>query len=196
MKSIPFRFDAERHVYITLDTGEIVPNITRMLEAAGLIDSRWYTDEGCERGHEVHRLTADYDLGALDLADLAGSPYANYVQAHIAVMGIVRPTWQHIETPAVHKVHRYGGRPDRVGQVYAAGSVWEVKSGAPEPAHMIQTALQAILVAEELGLAPRAVQRFAEYVKADGKYKVEHHTNARDFDEAYRIIREFGRVAA
>lgn len=196
MKSIPFRFDADRHVYIALDSGEIVPNITRLLKAAGLINDQWYSDESCERGHVVHRLTADYDLGALDQGEAQATPYAGYLEAHIAVMQIVRPTWQHIETPAVHKVHRYGGRPDRVGQVYAQGSVWEVKSGAPEPAHMIQTALQAILVAEELGLAPRSVQRFAEYVKSDGKYKVEHHTNARDFDEAFRIIREFGRAAA
>lgn len=196
MKSIPFRFDADRHVYVALDTGEIVPNITRLLKLAGLIDDRWYSEESCERGKVVHQLTAEYDLGALDLADLQGHPYAGYVHAHIAVMGIMRPTWLHIETPAVHRIHRFGGRPDRVGLVYATGSVLEVKSGDPEPAHMVQTALQAILVAEELEVPPRLVQRFAEYVKADGKYKVEHHTNPRDFDKAFDIIRESRRRVA
>lgn len=196
MKSIPFRFDAERHIYIAIDTGEIVPNITRMLHAAGLVDDRFYSEESCHRGHEVHRLTADYDLGALDLLDLKDSDYAPYVEAHIKLMGIVRPGWLHIETPAVHPRYRYGGRPDRVGMVYASRSVWEVKSGAPEKAHMIQTALQAILVAEELELPARAVTRYAEYVKADGKFKVEQHTNSRDFDRAYEIIHDICKVAA
>lgn len=190
MKSIPFRFDATRHVYIAIDTGEIVPNITRLLKAANLIDDQWYTEESCDRGKWVHAMTATFDLGALDLADIKGHPWAGYVHAHIEVMGIVRPQWLHIETPAVHPVYRFGGRPDRVGSIYSSPAVFEVKSGGAEKAHMVQTALQAILAAEELGVDAREVQRFAEYITVDGKYKVEHHVNARDFDEAFRILRQ------
>lgn len=196
MKSLPFRFNAAEHLYVALDTGEVIPNITRLLKLAGLIDDRWYNEDACERGKVVHQLTADYDLGVLQPGDLKDSPLAGYVQAHIEVMGILRPDWLHIETAAVHPVHRFGGRPDRVGAVYSTASVFEVKSGAPEKAHMVQTALQAILVAEELGVPARTVQRFAEYLTVEGKYKVEHHTNARDFDEAHRIIRDYGRAMA
>jgi hypothetical protein len=187
MKSAPFRFDAAEHLYIALDTGEIVPNITRMMDAAGLIDDRWYTEESCERGKQVHRLTANYDMGALDMAALV-SPYRPYLLGHVEVVKIARPEFYHVEVGAVHRTLRFGGRPDRVLKVYDRRAVWEIKSGDPEKSHPVQTALQAILAAEELDLPARHVARYCEYLKPTGRYKVEEHKHPRDFDFAYAII--------
>lgn len=187
MKSAPFRFDARSHVYVALDTGEIVPNITRMLDAVGLIDDRWYTEESCERGKEVHRLTANFDMGAVDMSALV-SPYRPYLLGHVEVMAIARPEMLHVEVGAVHPTLRFGGRPDRVLRVFNRRGVWEIKSGDPEKSHTVQTALQAILAAEELELPARLVTRHCEYLKKTGRYKVEEHKNPRDFDFAYAII--------
>lgn len=189
MISAPLRFDARRHIYIALDTGEVTPNITRMLHRAGLVDERWFTEEGRERGREVHRLTAALDLDGLDLPTLV-SPYRAYVLAHAKAMALVPHEWAHVEVPAIHPTLRFAGRCDRAGLVHQWPSVWEVKSGAKHPANQVQTALQAILAAPTFGIDPRRVKRYIEYVDRTGKFQVFEHTDPRDFDRAFRLIRE------
>lgn len=186
-----FRFDATAHEYLSIDTGEVYPHITGMLEQCGLVDRRWYTAASCERGSCVHRLTTDYDLGAIAREDLptVNSIYKGWLAAHVKAMDIIRPAWQHIEEPMVSAQYRFGGRPDRVGRVYGAIAVVEIKSGAPEPAHAIQLALQALLVAPDLKLPPESIPRYALYLKNTGRFKLETFPNTRkDFAEAKRVI--------
>lgn len=197
-----FAFDANRHEYVDTDAGEVLPHITGMLEACGWIDDRWYTEEGCTRGQVVHRLTTDYDLGAIERPGEVVAKYKGYLLAHVAAMKIIRAEWRHVEEPLVSRAHRFGGRPDRVGLVYAAQAVCEIKSGAiPAPArpagsradpsansHQIQTALQAILVSDELRLPAEAIQRHALYLKDNGRFRLIPHNDLRDFDEARRVI--------
>ena len=190
MKSLPFRFDAATHRYLDLATGAELPHITGLLNVSGWVDDAFFTEESCARGQAVHKLTADYDLGALDVASCV-SRYRGWLLGHVTVAGIVRPEWLHVETPAVHPRYRFGGRPDRVGVIYGCRGVFEVKSGVPTRGHQIQTALQAILVADELELPAHAVERFAEYLNDQGKYKIERHVERRDFDEALRILKRY-----
>lgn len=183
-----FRFDAGLHEYYL--EGVLVPSITQMIEMAGLVESDYYTEESRVRGTAVHDLTAAYDLKALE-PEACTSKYRGWLFAHVAAMRIVRPTWSHVEEPFVHGRLRFGGRPDRLGLVYRLRSVAEIKSGGPEKCHQIQTALQAILAAAESGVAlpPEHWTRLALYLKKDGKFKLEQHTNRADFDEAYRVIK-------
>lgn len=185
---VAFRFDQQHHEYIALATGEALPHITGMLEETGWIDDLWFTEESSERGSIVHRLTADYDLGALDV-ETCVSRHRGYLLGHVAAVTIARPTWHSVEVPLVHPTFRYGGRPDRDCTVYSLRSVWEVKSGGPHKAHRIQTALQAMLVSVEARMPAEAIARFCCYVKDKGKFKLEEHRDRRDFDEARRIIR-------
>lgn len=188
MISRTFRFDRETHTYS--DDHGVVPHITGLLTVSGWADDKWFTEESSVRGTRVHELTAEYDWGGITLADYDG-PYRGYLIAHDEAIRLVKPRFEHIEVPAVHPTIRFGGRCDRVGQVYKAGSVWEVKSGAVERAHLIQTALQAILAAPTLHLPAEAVHRYAEYVKPNGNVKLEQHKDRRDFDEAFRILRRY-----
>jgi len=183
-----FRFDPGPHEYLDIETGEVFPHITGMLEQTGWIDDRWYTEESSDRGTAVHKLTADYDLGALHV-ESCQSRFRGYLLGHVKAVSIARPKWLHIEEPFVHPVFRYGGRPDRDCIAYNLRSTWELKSGAPERAHQVQTALQAILIAVEANLPPESIGRFCEYVKDNGKFKIERHVDRRDFDEARRVIR-------
>lgn len=184
-----FRFDALEHEYF-LAGGDKVWSITQMIERCGLIDTEWFTEESKIRGTAVHDLTAAYDLGALD-PDTCRSKYRGWLLGHVAATKILKPTWRHIEEPMVHGRLRFGGRPDRVGRVFKLHTIVEIKSGAVEKCHQVQTALQAILVSAESGtpLPPEHWQRMALYLKPNGAYSLVHHRDRRDFDEARRIIK-------
>lgn len=185
---VRFNFDHVDHVY-TIEGGIARPHITGMLQHVGVIDDTWFTEESCDRGTAVHDLTAAYDLGALDPRSLV-SKYKNYVLAHVKAMQLLRPTQLAIEEPEMHPIYKFGGRPDRVLKAYNVLTVYEVKTGAPAPAHAIQTALQAILVAWRYGLEPRMLQRMAGYYKSSGSFSLDIHREARDFDRALSIIKE------
>jgi hypothetical protein len=188
---VPFRFDPVAHQYIDLETGEVFPHITGMLEAFGLIDDTWYTEESSHRGTQVHRMTADYDLGAIEDPTVIESGYKAYLLAHVKAMKILRPTILAVEEPFVHPYFRFGGRPDRLVVVNRAKGVLEIKTTAkPERSHQVQTALQAIGVAERLALPAESLVRFCLYLRRDGKFKLEEHRAMHDFVEARRAIRQ------
>jgi hypothetical protein len=67
--------------------------------------------------------------------------------------------------------------------------VVEVKSGGPEKAHAIQTALQALLAELTTRVPADAIGRFAEYLKPNGRAYIERFERRADFDEARKIIR-------
>jgi hypothetical protein len=186
LKPIEFRFDHVDHVYTV--AGRVIPNVSGMLQKTGWVDPTYYTDEVRERGRAVHQLTAEYDLGALDVSRLV-SKYRGWVLAHVAAMQVLKPTWDAIEEPEVHPVYLYGTRPDRVGKLYRVRSVLDEKSGLRDKAHQIQTALQAIAVAWRYKIAPEAMGRFGLYLRSSGAFERVRHDKRADFDEAYRIIK-------
>lgn len=187
-----FAFDAVKHEYSCRATGRVFPHITGLLTADGLIDEEWYTEEGKYRGTWIHDRTAGYDRGAFQVADVpADEPYRGYLLAHAAAMDAIPHTFEAIEVPRVHFGFGFGGRPDRAGTVYELRAVMEGKSGAPDKAHAIQTALQAILEAPRWGLEPHMVARFCLYWRADGSYRLVEHERRRDFDRAYKILRDY-----
>lgn len=183
-----FRFDQRQHRYLDPVNGKEFPHITGMLERAGWIDDRWYTEESSARGHAVHRLTADYDLGAIDVATVVDGR-RGYLLGHAKAMAILRPEILAVEEPFVHPELRFGGRPDRELKVDQLLGVLEHKSGGEEESHQIQTALQAILVAPKYGIPPEMIARWALYLKDNGKFRLIEHRRRSDFDEARRIIR-------
>lgn len=185
---VRFRFDSENHEYIDLATGDLFPSITQMLKRTGWVDDAFFTEESCERGTEVHRMTAEFDLGALDV-DSCVSPYRGYLLSHVSAVGIMRATMLEVEVPKVHPVLRFAGRPDRVLIAWGARAVVDGKSGAPAKSHQVQTALQAILDSVDAQMPPEAIVRYALYWGKTGKFKLVEHRDKRDFDEAFRILK-------
>jgi hypothetical protein len=191
METTLFRFDAANHEYINPSTGLVYPHITGMLEATGWIDDTWFTEEHSARGTAVHRLTADFDLGALDVASCV-SRYRGYLLAHVAAMGILKAQGLEVlsvEEPIVHPTLGFGGRPDRVIRLARAIGLLEGKSGGPDKSHQIQTALQAILIGPEYRLPPESILRYCLYWKDSGKFKLELHKDRHDFVEARKVIK-------
>lgn len=186
MELTPFQFRESDHSYWV--DGVQWPSITQMISAVGLVNAEWYTEESCDRGHDVHALTAAYDLGALDVASCV-SPFRGYLLAHVKAMQILRPRIFAVEEPLVHRLYRFGGRPDRIVKLDGALGVLEVKSGARHPAQPIQTMLQAMLVEQVIGLAPEMQLRWCLFLKPDGRFKVEQHKDtAHDLREARKVL--------
>lgn len=188
MISRPFTFDATTHTY--RDAFGVIPSITQLLALAGWVDDQWYTEEARDRGAAVHDLTAQVDLGALRVDDVAGD-LRGYVLAHQAAMQALQAELEHIEIAAVHPTIRLAGRPDRVGRFWALRGVLDEKSGAAHKSHKIQTALQAILAEPTLGIPPEQQIRLTVYLKANGRFIVDQWTDADDIVEARRIIRRY-----
>ena len=187
-----FRFDAEAHIY-TLD-GVLISSVTQLLTRAGHIDARWYTESSRERGHRVHQLCADYDLGVLDVKQ-CNTEYRNQLLAYVAFERTVRPAWISIEEARGNAMYRFGGRPDRVGIVYGCEAIVELKNGAMEPWHGYQTALYDILLG---GLPDGVRKRYGLYLKSTGKFRLVPHDGSElrcsrgrgDYDVAFNVIRQ------
>jgi hypothetical protein len=186
--AVEFRFDAGPHEYTDLVTGNLIPHITGMLQQTGWIDDTWFTEESSDRGTAVHKLTADYDLEALDLEQCV-SPFRSYLLAHVKVVSLARPVFEAVEQPLVHSRLHFGGRPDRLVRLYGLMGVWEIKSGEPKRSDQVQTALQAILAEEVFRVPATALERYCCYLKPTGRAVLEEHVDRRDFDEARRVIR-------
>jgi hypothetical protein len=160
-----------------------------MLQATGWIDDRWFTADASERGTAVHRLTLDYDLGALDPRQCL-SLYKPWLLGYVTAIAPMAPEFLHLEEGFMHPTFRFGGRPDRVGFFYGCAGVLEIKTGAYMKSHLIQTALQAILVAPVLRLPPESLVRYCAYAKGNGRFKIEEFIDVGDFLEARKVIAE------
>lgn len=192
MSTLPmpaFRFDAVQHRYFC--NGKEREHCTGLLQKAGLIDDTWFTEESSIRGSAIHRLTADYDLDALDPRTLV-STYRGYVLGHVDAMRVIPHEWDKVEQPIMHPVHLYGVRTDRVGRIYGLQGVLEGKStAAPHYSHEIQTALQVLAESYGHPIPPEAWWRGALYWKPNGKWRLIQHINRRDFDVAREILNTF-----
>lgn len=179
------RFDAAAHAYY-LD-GVRVPSVTQMLHADGKIDTTWYTEESRIRGSAVHAWTAAYDMDAADVDAVEGL-YRGYCLAHVEAMRVLRPDVLRIEEAWAHTGFRYGGRLDRVWRLFGAITIAELKTGGFQEWHRIQTALQAIIAEEELGVPARALKRVSLHLQSDGRFTLEAHEDAIDFAWAKNVI--------
>lgn len=192
-RRLPFRFDAERHEYFALDTGELLPHITGMLLRSGEVDDRWFTEEARDRGGAVHNMTAEHDLGALELEGCV-SEHKGHLLAWAAALQVLGAELIDVEVARVHRFYRFGGRPDRTAICRRKHGVIELKTGQRSKSHGIQTALQCMLWADELQVPAPSLARWVVYTREDGTYRIdplhEQPGSRRDFDRALEIIRQ------
>lgn len=187
-----FRFERDAHEYFINDVR--ITSTSELLERSGEVDDTHYTVEGADRGHAVHLLTCDYDLGAIDDHRAVESVHKGYLAAHVKARSVIRPEWHHIEEAICSFTHRYGTRPDREGLVYHAHALVDIKTGGKQDWHGIQLALQAIASEEAYHVPATAYRRYVLYLRENGGYKLDEFVNTRrDFGKAYDIIRKYAR---
>ena len=173
-------FDATAHAY-TVD-GRRVPSVTQVLELAGLVDKRWFTDFARDRGTYVHQLLELHDTGDLDEASI-DPQLAPYLDAWTAACRDLGARWSHVEHRMADATLGVAGTLDRFGVLAGKPTIADIKTGAAEDYIGIQLAGYAYL-AELTGLAPsaRRVRRVGVFLKSDGSYRLVEYADRTDLD--------------
>lgn len=167
-------FDPDTHTYKI--NGRVVPSVTQILGAMGCGNSRFYTDEGRERGTAVDELTEMFDAGTLDLraAEVYCPQYVGYVKAWIRFCREAGFDVGRSQVKVANSVLGYAGMFDRDGRFQAgAVTIIDIKTGAKEWWHPLQTQGYAQCVAQPC-------ERGCVYLGRDGGFKWDMHDDPAD----------------
>lgn len=173
-------FNEEKHEYAV--DGFPVLGVSRILHAAGLIDSTWVREEGLKRGSFIHSAVELHLQGKLDEADL-DPRLKGYVDAFKKAQAellfeVVNGSdgVPCIERRVFHPTLGYAGTVDMVvRRGDAPPIVVDLKSGEPDDWHGWQLALYALTFTDR-------VQRANLYVRADGTYRWIERKDRADFE--------------
>jgi hypothetical protein len=124
-----------------------LPRVTDILKAAGLIDSRWFTDWARQRGSAVHLATRYVDEGRLDWDSLDESvaPRVRQYERFLRESGCeVLESERRIE----HDAMGYSGTPDRTVKIGHRVGVLDIKPPMVCQWHGIQLAAYAQLAGQ------------------------------------------------
>lgn len=161
-------FDRERHEY-RLD-GVIVPSTTQVLRSAGLITYSFRNDYFRRRGEYVHLACHLHDQEALDEASL-DPVLAPYLEAYRSFLEDTGFEVLLSEEPLVSVSHRFGTTPDKLGLLHGAPAIIELKTGTVQPWVALQTAAQALAVADRFPEYRKIkLKRFALALRPDKTY--------------------------
>ena len=182
-----FTFDPENHIYRV--DGSIVTSVTQAMD--DIVDKRWFTDEGRERGQAVHAAIEFKNDGDLD-EDSIHPTIAPYVQASDKFdreSGFVSIL---CERKGYHPRHRYCGKPDKIGMLNGRPAVIDYKTGKPQDWAAVQTAAYKELIPYLEGyddksefaelMRKHSVRRFGLELRANATYRLtDEYKNRNDF---------------
>lgn len=156
-----------------------LPRVSAILKDAGLIDTRWFTDEVRDRGTAVHAACHYLDEGDLDetTIDPVVQPYLEaYKRFQRDASG---HDWTWIECPQQDPLGQYRGTPDRI-LCCRPRALWDLKTGCHFAWHKYQLASYVNMLDD-----PYSYRRFGLYLKKDATYQVREFPQtdyARDLD--------------
>jgi len=166
-----FKFSEADHVY-TLD-GNKLPSVTGLLTDQGIIDTKFFTVAGRDRGTAVHKALQFLDEGDLDTStvdeDLDG--YIAAYKRFKKETGFVIDD-NGIELSLYHPVHWFAGTLDRKGKLFGRNAIVDLKTTAGKIEDWVGLQLggyEALVVANYKGWEG---DRYALQLKKDGKYKL------------------------
>lgn len=163
------------HTYL-LD-GKPLPSVTTILQAAGLYDSKYFTEEARNRGKFIHK--AILYLLQDDLSD-NGIPdeYRGYIDAFRRFMAEAdcEPYLEMCEVPLFSETLRYGGTPDIICLLNGKETILDVKTGSETPVTGVQLSGYTLICPIPIS------QRCGLYLKPTGKYKLVQYSDRNDFN--------------
>lgn len=161
-------FDPVRHEYRDGDT--LIPSVTQILAASGLINDRWYSEESRELGSAVHTLCERYANG--ERFDDTGRELEGleYVNAFSAWMRDTRAYAIMTECIIDHVLngHRYAGKFDLLAEIGGKRVLIDLKTGAKAKWHHAQIAAYSLAMNPDRGAVL--------YLRAGGTYKEDRLT--------------------
>ena len=175
-----FTFDEGKHEY-RLD-GAVLPSVSSILVASGLLDTTWFTEEAASRGTRLHKVLASID--AKHPPEESTEGIEDRIDAWHRFKADTNFVPIEIEKPKYHKLYKYAGTKDRSGILGPNPKhrvLLDIKSGAFNPvAHPVQLAAYNLM--EEVP----AIDLWVVELRADGSYRI-HVTNP-DSQEATRVF--------
>ncbi len=168
------QFDSKLHEYSK--DGLKVPGVTKVLQAAGLIDFSKVPQDILTRalkfGTAVHKATELHDKGRLDpvSVDPAIEPYLNAWFKFLDDTGFII---DHacIEEKVYSEKYRYAGKYDRVGILYDKRAVIDISTSVDfSDAKALQTAAYKEAYDEGKSIKEKIKQREIVLLKGDGTY--------------------------
>ena len=113
-------FNRAEHIYTR--NGVILPSITQILVAEGIIDTAYYTDEGRHRGKMVHLACHLFDTSQISEEEIDAETEP-YLRAWISFQRDTGFVVVDSEKPLASKLYGYAGTPDRVGTFAKEGGI-------------------------------------------------------------------------
>lgn len=165
-------FDPVAHRYRVGDR-ELI-SVTQALTAAGLIDSRWFTEDSAARGTYVHAAIQMHHEGDLDedSLDPVLSPYFEAYKKFLAETGFELDACEERlcdETLGYAGTLDLRGRIRRRGLTYPGIDIIDVKTGSVPPHVGPQTAAYARLLPGDVS---RLRWRWALHLRSDATYSL------------------------
>lgn len=183
-------FDPQKHSY-TLHGKPLTP-VSTVLTEMGLQGSDWYTEADRLRGQAVHRLCTDYIIpGRWSPKGTSEAliPYGKAFQDFLRETGF-RPMF--IEQTVCSETYGLAGRLDMFG-IAEDGSYWlpDIKSGEPQPAWKLQTALYEFMAHDSNLLNHKHAnytKRVALRLQPDGRYRMQFSEDPKDLTLALGAV--------
>jgi hypothetical protein len=155
--------------------GVEVPSVTTVLKSAGIIDDRFYTEAGRERGTAVHLACQLLDEDDLDW-DSVTEEISGYVKAYQAFKKDSGFKPLKIEEAVYSRSYQYAGRFDRLGEIDGNLVLMDIKTGSiPKWVELqlagYETALLSMKSAEEINKNPVLLLQ-ALQLRENGSYKL------------------------
>jgi ATP-dependent exoDNAse (exonuclease V) beta subunit len=183
-------FVPDTHEYFDA-SGQRVPSVTQVLQAAGLIDFSGVPSAillaAQARGTRVHKAAHYLTENALDWASVDESE-RGYVEACALFLSTAQFEVLGQERRLFHRVHRYAGTCDIIGWWGGRPAVADYKTGNPnDVAADIQLAAYAEALRSDLPIewldasATTPIERVSVRLFKDGRFSAELYPDSRDF---------------
>ncbi|MBT9164865.1 MAG: hypothetical protein DDT23_00876 [candidate division WS2 bacterium] len=135
---LELRFDPETHTY-SLSNGQILPSVTQILQAEGLINYQGNNEWHMKRGKYLHQAIKLHLEDNLDRDNLDPQlePFLQGFEKFLKDTGF---KVEGFERPMYHNLHKFAGTPDLWGYLNGSMTVIDCKIGSFAPWHPIQLA--------------------------------------------------------
>jgi CRISPR/Cas system-associated exonuclease Cas4 (RecB family) len=161
-------YDPGLHEYS--ENGKKILSVTQVLQRAGIINSRFFTQESRDRGSAAHKLCERYANG-IRIDEIGRTiETLEYCNAFSSWMRNTRAYAITTECRIDKTIDgmRYAGTYDLLAEVGGKRVLIDIKTGVKAASHKIQLAAYALAVdPDKIG---------ALYIKASGKYQLEYMT--------------------
>lgn len=170
-------FDAATHTYAL--NGQRVLSVTQILEAVGLVDDDYFTEDSRTRGRYVHRMVLYSEREGLD-ENTVDERLRGYLEAYRRfVQEVAVGPCTLLERPLCDPILRFAGTPDQLRPMQGRETLIDLKSGQPHPTHGLQLAAYEHLIWRQLRCG--RLDRAAVYLKPNGSYRLRMYEDRNDW---------------